>query len=132
MLNVGDRVLINHHANPATCTACTASSSNSTTDPELGSLIEEITVDCHDQDEQLMGFANASDEATFPYPGTVIGEEVEVLSVGVGERPELIATCTRGGRHYEIALLDVNVDADAGYIRSHSRIPPLGRILLTR
>jgi hypothetical protein len=72
-----------------------------------------MPVDCHDQDEQLMGFANAFDEASFPYPGTVIGEEVEVLSVGVGERLELIATCTRGGRHYEIVLLDVNIDADA-------------------
>jgi len=72
-----------------------------------------MPVDCHDQDEQLMGFAYAFDEASCPYPGTVIGEEVEVLSVGVGERPELIATCTRGGRHYEIASLDVNIDADA-------------------
>jgi len=34
-------------------------------DPELNSLIEEITVDAHDEDEQLMGFENAFDEANF-------------------------------------------------------------------
>lgn len=84
----------------------------SRTDPELNSLIDEITVDCHNQDEQLMGFANAFDEADFPYPGTVVGEPVEVLSVGVADRPELIATCTHDGRRYEIALLDINIDAD--------------------
>jgi hypothetical protein len=79
-------------------------------DPQLDRLIDEITVDCHDEDEQLMGFANAFDEANFPHPGTVVGEQVEVLSVGVADRPELIATCTRDGRRYEIALLDVDVE----------------------
>jgi hypothetical protein len=51
-------------------------------DPDLDALIEEITVDCHDEDEQLTGFENAFDEdANFPFPGTVVGEDVEVLSV---------------------------------------------------
>ena len=63
-------------------------------DPELDTLIDEITIDCHDEDEQLMGFEAAFDEdATFPCPGTVVGEEVEVLSVSRGDnRRELIAT----------------------------------------
>jgi hypothetical protein len=90
----------------------------STTGPELDNLIDEITVDCHDEDEQLMGFANAFDEASFPYPGTVIGEDVEVHSVSIAEdRPELIATCARAGRTYDIALLDVDIDADANTSR---------------
>jgi Calcium binding len=45
-------------------------------DAELDTLIEEITVDAYDQDEQLMGFENAFDEdASFPCSGTVVGEE---------------------------------------------------------
>ena len=53
-------------------------------DSDLDRLIDEITVDAYDQDEQLMGFENAFDEgADFPCPGTVVGEEVEVLSVSV-------------------------------------------------
>jgi hypothetical protein len=84
------------------------------TAPQLDQLIDEITVDCHDEDEQLMGFENAFDEdANFPCPGTVVGEHVEVLHVGRGDgRRELIATSQRAGTRYEIALLDVDIDAD--------------------
>lgn len=81
---------------------------------ELDALIEEITVDCYDEDEQLQGFQNAFDEdATFPCAGTIIGEQVQVLHVGqANNRHELIATCQRNGRSYTIALLDIDLDAD--------------------
>jgi Calcium binding len=81
---------------------------------ELDALIEEITVDCYDEDEQLQGFENAFDEdANFPCPGTVIGEHVEVLHVGqANDRRELIATCEHNTRRYEIALLDIDITAD--------------------
>ena len=80
---------------------------------ELDSLIWEITVDCHDEDEQLVGFENAFDEANLPSPGSVVGEDVEVLTVSTANnRRELIATCQRKGRRYEIALLDIELNAD--------------------
>jgi uncharacterized small protein (DUF1192 family) len=84
------------------------------TDPELDSLIAEITVDCYDEAEQLTAFENAFDEdANFPCPGTVIGQDVEVLSVTTrNNRRELIATCQRDGRRYELALLDIELHAD--------------------
>jgi hypothetical protein len=90
-------------------------------DPDLDSLIDEITIDSHDEDEQLMGFEAAFDEdANFPCHGTVVGEEVEVLSVSRGDnRRELIATCQRDGRSYEIALLDIQLNAD----------PPTSRLI---
>jgi hypothetical protein len=71
---------------------------------ELHALIEEIMVDAYDQDEQLMGFENAFDEdASFPCSGTVVGEDVRVLSVSRSDnRHELIATCQRRNRRYEI------------------------------
>ncbi len=83
-------------------------------DPDLDTLIEEITVDAHDQDEQLMGFENAFDEdANLPCHGSVLGEDVEILSVSRGDnRAELVATCQRKGRRYEIALLDIAINAD--------------------
>jgi hypothetical protein len=87
--------------------------SSTHTSAELDSMIEEITVDCYDEDEQLMGFENAFDEANLPCPGTIIGEQLDVLYVGQGDgRRELIATCQRNGRRYEIALLDIDIDAD--------------------
>jgi hypothetical protein len=91
----------------------------STTRPELDNLIDEITIDCHDEDEQLQGFENAFDEdASFPCPGTVIGEHVEILHVGQANgRRELIATCQHNGRRYQLALLDIEISADPATTR---------------
>lgn len=84
-------------------------------DPELDSLIAEITIDCYDEDEALQAFQNAFEEdANFPLPGSVVGEDIEVLSVGQSNgRRELIAICTRAGHRHEVALLDVTIGADA-------------------
>jgi hypothetical protein len=83
-------------------------------DPELDNLIAEITIDCHDEDEALSAFENAFDEeASFPIPGAVVGEDIELLSVGMSNgRRELIATCQRAGHRHHIALLDINIHPD--------------------
>jgi hypothetical protein len=82
-------------------------------DPELDALIEEITVDCYDEDKQLTGFENAFYDANFPCPGTIIGETIEVFSVTTtGNRRELIATYQRNSKRYEVALLDIHINAD--------------------
>ena len=88
-------------------------------DPDLDDLIAEITVDCHDEDEQLQGFENAFDEdANFPCTGTVVGQHVEILRAATrGNRRELIATCRRDGRTYHVALLDIDVNADPATTR---------------
>ncbi|MGO9977569.1 MAG: calcium-binding protein [Solirubrobacteraceae bacterium] len=88
-------------------------------DPDLDALIDEITVDCYDEDEQLTAFEAAFDEdATFPCRATILGEEVQVLHVDQGNgRRELIATCQRAGCRYEIALLDIDVHADPATTR---------------
>ena len=61
-----------------------------------------------------MGFEGFFDEqAHFPCSGTVLGENVEVQSVTANDhRRGLIATCQRNGRRYEIALLDIDPNAD--------------------
>ena len=64
-------------------------------DPELDNLIYEITVDSRDEDEQLTGFEASFDEdASFPCPGTVVGEEVQILSVSrhPGNEPDANTT----------------------------------------
>ncbi|HVC68956.1 MAG TPA: calcium-binding protein [Acidimicrobiales bacterium] len=88
-------------------------------DSDLDRLIDEIIVDAYDEDEQLMGFEVAFDEgADFPCPGTVVGEEVEVVSVSVkNHRRELVATCKRGGRKYDVALLDTDVRGNSATSR---------------
>lgn len=88
-------------------------SRTSQTDPELDRLIEEITVDCHDEEEVLHAFENAFDEeGCFPIPATIIDEQIEVLSIGtINGRRELIASCQRAEHHHDVALLDLDIDA---------------------
>jgi hypothetical protein len=53
------------------------------------------------------------EQANFPCPATVIGEEVTVLFVATKNgRRELIATCEHHRRRYELALLDVDLHTD--------------------
>src|SRR6266851_1452430 len=91
-------------------------SPTSQTDPELDSLIAEITVDCYDEHEALSAFENAFDEETsFPILALVVGENVEVLSIStINGRRELIAACRHAGQHHQIALLDLNMGAVYG------------------
>jgi hypothetical protein len=86
-------------------------SSTRPTTGELDALIEEVTVDAYNESEQLTAFETAFDEvAKFPCQGTVIGENVEVLSiVADDERGELVATCRRAGRRYTVALQEVEL-----------------------
>ncbi|MGO8824388.1 MAG: hypothetical protein ACLQU9_04035 [Acidimicrobiales bacterium] len=81
---------------------------------ELDSLIADITVDCYNDDEQLTAFEAAFDnDATLPCPGSAIGEEVSVISVGVANgRRELMATCEHKGSRYQMALLDIELNGD--------------------
>jgi hypothetical protein len=88
-------------------------------DRDLDSLIEEITVDCYGDDEALSAFEVAfDDEAGLPCPATVVGEQVQVISIGLRDgRRELIAVCQRAERRYDLALLDVTIDADPALSR---------------
>ena len=81
---------------------------------DLDELIEEITVDCYGHDEQLAGFEAAfANDATFPCPGTVIGQEIEVLSVAtVNNRAELIATIRVHGQRYQLVLVVIELHGD--------------------
>lgn len=88
-------------------------------DRELDSLIDEITIDCYDEDEALTGFENAfAEDADLPCSATVMGEPVEVIFIELRNgRRELIATCQRADQRYEIALLDLNIAAKPALAR---------------
>jgi hypothetical protein len=86
---------------------------------ELDDLIREITVDTYNDDEALTGFEVAFDDrVSFPLLGTVVGHEVEVMSVSIPNgRRELIARCRHGGSRYDVALLDVDCSGDFAFDR---------------
>ncbi len=77
------------------------------TDEELEELIEEATVDCHDESECLSGFAvMIEDNLEFPFVAKVIGEEVTVTGV-TEEKDNILAECERKGKKYNIDILDI-------------------------
>ena len=56
--------------------------------------------------------------ANFPCQGTVIGEDVEVLSLAADDdRGELVATCRRAGRRYKVALREIDLRSGPDTLR---------------
>jgi Calcium binding len=87
---------------------------------ELDALIEEITVDCYDEDEELSGFLTYLDEALEqPVEATVMGVPVTLLRVDSADGPlrGLVAHCQRDGDDYQISLLDVAVPRETAVSR---------------
>jgi calcium binding protein len=73
----------------------------------LDALVEEATVDCYNEDEQLTGLFTMIDEnLAVPFTTRVLGVEVTVRRVDlVGS--EVMAVCHRGRTRQLIGLLDL-------------------------
>jgi hypothetical protein len=66
----------------------------------LNALIEEATVDCYDEEEQLQGLVSMMEEnVVFPFRTKVIGEEVEVTDF-----TDTKAVCQHKGKEYQIDI----------------------------
>jgi Calcium binding len=77
---------------------------------DLDALIEEITVDCYGDEEELTGFlAYLEDALERPVEATVVGVPVTIVGVDcpAGGLRGLVARCRRDGADYEVSLLDV-------------------------
>ncbi len=79
---------------------------------ELDALIEEITVDCYNEDEELSGFLTYLDDALEqPVEATMMGVPVTLVGVDCLDGPlrGLVAHCRRDGADNQVSLLDVAV-----------------------
>jgi hypothetical protein len=77
---------------------------------DLEALIEEITVDCYGEDEELTGFLTYLEDALErPVEATVVGVPVTIVGVHcpAGALRGLVARYRRDGAEYEVSLLDV-------------------------
>jgi hypothetical protein len=99
----------------------------------IEALIEEITVDAHDVDEQLMGFLQVFlDEVVVPTPATLLDIVVEVAGFDSegDERRGLVAHCRHGDRAGTVSLADLRFDPHsiAGWLHAAYRtwlcLPP--------
>lgn len=75
---------------------------------ELDALIAEATVDCYDEDEQVLGLYSVMvDELAVPFQTTVLGVAVTVEDLDLTGRGHIVARCSRGGICQAILVLDL-------------------------
>jgi hypothetical protein len=79
------------------------------TPAELNALVTEATVDCYDEEEQLMGLYNMIEEnLALPFETSILGAQVVVESVEQRD-DRIVAICTRGSERQAVSLLDLPV-----------------------
>lgn len=72
---------------------------------ELDELITEIVVDCYSEDECMTAFCTVlGDEIPLPCETVFLGMPVEVIAIGTGRAPGVMATCRRGEETGEVDL----------------------------
>ena len=90
-------------------------------------LINEATVDCYSEDEQVTEFAvMIGDNLAVPFETTVLGVTVtveEVCQTGSG----IVATCVRGKHRQAIPILDLPLPTRRREARNGSRPTAAGR-----
>ena len=82
----------------------------------LAQLIEEITVDAYDTDEQMSGFLQVFQvEVDVPVAATVVGVAVEVTGFDLegDERRGLVARCRHQETEDVLSLADVHFDPNS-------------------
>lgn len=100
---------------------------------ELDALIEDLTVDAHNDEEQISGFLVAAAEVLQRgETAMTVGVEVDVLEIDAGAdaRTGLIARVRRDDTTYEVAFADLTFPAGselelivAAYRRWQGRSP---------
>lgn len=75
---------------------------------DLAELIEEATVDCYNESEQVTGLFTMIDEhLALPFGSTLLGAPVTVTRVDVTTDYRIVAICARDGHRQTIPILDL-------------------------
>ncbi len=78
----------------------------------LAQMIEEATVDAHDESEPAMGWFTMFEEyLEWPFETEVLGVSVRVTRIDRRDDGRLVATCARGDDEQAIALADLPLPA---------------------
>jgi hypothetical protein len=81
---------------------------------ELDALIEEATVDCYNEEEQITGlFTMLEEHLTLPFQTSVLGMTVTVTRVDLTVSDQIVAICQRDRVKQAIAILDLPLPAPA-------------------
>src|SRR5215204_6930764 len=75
---------------------------------QLDTLVEQATVDCYNEDEQVTGlYTMIEDNLAVPFRTTVLGVEVTVESVDLTDHCRIVAVYRRGAFRQTISVLDL-------------------------
>ncbi|MBM3271215.1 MAG: hypothetical protein FJZ01_26580 [Candidatus Sericytochromatia bacterium] len=71
-------------------------------------MIEEATVDAHDESEQILGFFTMlEDNLVLPFETELLGVTVTVEELDLTDDDRIVAVCERGRSRQRISLLDL-------------------------
>ena len=74
----------------------------------LEELIEQATLDCYNDSEQVCGLFTLLEESlAVPFETAVLGQAVAVTAVDLGIDDRVVAFCVRGGVRQRLSLLDL-------------------------
>ena len=74
----------------------------------LEQMIEDATVDCHNESEALTGiFEMLTEQLDIPFVTTVLGVAVTVTALDITDDDRIVAICRRGRNLLRVALLDL-------------------------
>lgn len=77
---------------------------------ELDELIEQATVDCYNDSEQVTGlFTMIEEHLALPFTRTILGVPATIARVDVTTADEIVAICTRDGHRQTIPILQLPV-----------------------
>lgn len=87
---------------------------SSTSEARLDAMVEEATVDCYNEDEQVTGlFTMIEDNLALPFQTTVLGMAVSVISADLSESGQIVAICSRHELRQAIPILDLPMPVPA-------------------
>ena len=74
----------------------------------LDKLIEEATVDCYNESEEITGiFTMLEEKLAVPFTTTLLGVEVTVERIEMNDADELVAVCRLGRKRQRVPVLDL-------------------------
>ncbi len=74
----------------------------------LAAMIEEATVDCYNESEEVCGWFTMIDEnLAVPFEAVVLGVAVTVDRIDMTETDQIVAICLRGRYRQSVPILDL-------------------------
>ena len=76
----------------------------------LDKLIEEATVDCYNESEEVTGiFTMLEENLAVPFVTTLLGVEVTVERIDLNKADEIVAVCRRGRERLRVPVIELPV-----------------------